>query len=98
MQTGCPRDFLAKKPHKEPIAEGVNAYVMQSTGLLDIKGVEIFEGDIVAWPAMQPAVVEWKYAGWYAGAKLVYVVQDNPRGLPLTVIGNIHENKELVGR
>ena len=71
--------------------------IMQSTGLSDGKGVEIFEGDIVALHG-EPRKVVWSDAAWY------YVDEEGDGDMLFfhhrycEVIGNIHENKELVGR
>jgi uncharacterized phage protein (TIGR01671 family) len=88
----------------EPIADGVNAYVMQSTGCLDSKGVEIFEGDVVqhaygTFGNGTNGTVVFAFGEWAIeddeGALDRPVVPNAPK---LTVIGNIHENPELVGR
>lgn len=77
--------------------------LMQSTGLKDKNGKEIFEGDIVDYKGRK-AVVKWH--GSYAS--FIYRFVDEPQERvsewhPLflayyhfEIIGNIYENKELL--
>ena len=77
--------------------------LMQSTGLFDKNGEEIFEGDIVDYKGRK-AVVKWH--GSYASFiyRFVDELQERvPEWHPLflayyhfEVIGNIYENKELL--
>ena len=87
---------------------GVNTHtdeieLMQSTGLKDKNGKEIFEGDIVDYKGRK-AVVKWH--GSYASFIYRFVDEINERVSewhPLflayyhfEIIGNIYENKELL--
>ena len=74
-------------------------YLMQSTGLLDKKGVEIFEGDIVL-------VLDSPYTVFYDNEKGSYRLKPHDdrwnvdymsnfsHGGNFEVVGNIYENKE----
>ena len=86
--------FLAKNDHPE----GKNL-LMQSTGLTDRNEVEIFEGDIVMWAKESnlcpeetwcgPSPVRWDHSEYdIAGYGMPYKSYE--------VIGNIHENPELL--
>lgn len=87
---------------------GSNAYLkdielMQSTGLKDKNGKEIFEGDIVDYKGRK-AIIKWH--GSYASFIYRFVDELNERVSewhPLflayyhfEIIGNIYENKELL--
>ena len=73
--------------------------LMQSTGLTDKNGVEIFEGDIVMWSKESnlcpeetwcgPSPVRWDHSEYdIDGCGMPYKSYE--------VIGNIHENPELL--
>lgn len=77
--------------------------IMQSTGLFDKNGKEIFEGDIVDYKGRK-AVIKWH--GSYASFIYRFVDELNKRSaewyqlyltyLKCEVIGNIYENPELL--
>ncbi|MGV2223045.1 YopX family protein [Enterococcus faecalis] len=85
--------------------------LMQSTGLKDKNGVEIFEGDICIQRGEEPYSDEnmtldddWEYTGIIKFQDFAYWIQDN-EGFSkwlgtdcdeIEVIGNIYENPELL--
>ncbi|WP_455093130.1 YopX family protein [Parvimonas micra] len=81
-----------------------DAILMQSTGLKDKNGKEIFEGDIVQYLDGEYSfvgVVENSAFGIYAKNKYDnYGFEDfadeNTKEADVVVIGNIYENKELI--
>lgn len=86
-----------------------NIHLMQSTGIKDKKGVEIYEGDIVKWSRLcmdfnlenyeersDNFVVEWDVynTGFVLGDGEVFLYKDI--STELEVIGNIYDNRDLI--
>lgn len=75
---------------------------MQYTGLEDKNGKEIFEGDVVMWGGDElPVIVVWSecYAGFglrRAGWMYTHFFGEAVDPTDCEVIGNIHENPELL--
>ena len=80
--------------------------LMQYTGLKDKNGKEIYEGDIVeAWSEGKKAIGKVKqridglwlmYPAWQSG-KSWGLMPNKERKTTVKIIGNIYENKELIG-
>lgn len=78
--------------------------LMQYTGLKDKSGVEIYEGDILAWHErvcccnnQRPiSVVEWNPLNKMAGFNVMSPFIDIFDSDKIKVIGNIYEDPELV--
>ena len=81
--------------------------LMQSTGLFDKKGKEIFEGDIVQFEDcyefsdylyVNTGIVEWCQGGFHITNRDSVSMEDLIDGdlLDVTIIGNIYENPELL--
>jgi len=91
---GC---FECEKPESE-IEHTENLELMQSTGLKDKNGVDIFEGDVLHQldPVIyNPFAVEYsdQSARFIAGGSLSKIAIEKNE---LVIIGNIHENPELL--
>ena len=81
--------------------------LMQSTGLFDEKGVEIFEGDIVQFEDcyevsdflyINTGIIEWCQGGFHVTNRDSVSMEDLLDGdvLDVTIIGNIYENKDIL--
>ena len=80
--------------------------LMQSTGLKDKNGKEIFEGDIVQFEDcyevpdflyINTGIIEWCQGGFHVTNRDSVLMEDLLDGdsLDVTIIGNIYENPEL---
>lgn len=77
--------------------------IMQSTGLFDEYGKEIFDGDILHTPDNELAKVFWNddLAGWFVDflyeiAELSEVADIQSSRSICAIVGNIYENPELL--
>jgi uncharacterized phage protein (TIGR01671 family) len=81
--------------HNEP------RYIMQFTGLTDKNGKDIYEGDIIKTETDKALLVTWneKFASFCLnrqGWMFSHFFGEAVSPLDCEVIGNIHENKELL--
>ena len=74
-------------------------HIEQYTGLKDKNGKEIYEGDILQIDdhILGDFVVVWHNFGWKIKRSVGYESLSVHKSEDCTVIGNIHENPELVG-
>ena len=79
-----------------------NAIIMQSTGLFDINGKEVFVGDIVKCTrgCLHEVYLEKEYGGTFIGGMPAVYLKGLSEGYAWTgyeeIIGNVYENKELL--
>ena len=77
-------------------------YLMQSTGLFDRNGKEVFVGDIVKCTrgCLHEVYLEKEYGGTFIGGMPAIYLKGLSAGYAWTedeeIIGNIYENKELL--
>lgn len=70
--------------------------LMQSTGLVDRNEKEIFEGDIIEFSTFR-VVVKWEDCRFKIKSSCCNLALDIIRAEKCEVLGNIYENKELLG-
>lgn len=76
--------------------------LMQSTGLKDKNGVDVYQGDIIRCTSGCPHEVIWleEYGGTFFGGMPAWYLSGLSNGYAWTgreeVIGNIYENSDLV--
>ena len=81
---------------------GEDVILMQSTGLRDKNGKEVFVGDIIKCTrgCLHEVYIEKEYGGTYVGGMPAVYLKDLREGYAWTeheeIIGNIYENPELL--
>ena len=79
-----------------------NLVIMQSTGLKDKNGKEVFVGDIIKCTrgCLHEVYIEKEYGGTYIGGMPAVYLKDLREGYAWTeheeIIGNIYENPEFL--
>ena len=79
-----------------------NIILMQSTGLKDKNGKEVFVGDIIKCTrgCLHEVYIEKEYGGTYIGGMPAVYLKDLREGYAWTeheeILGNIYENPELL--
>lgn len=108
-QVYCYLDDRGAKGSKECFYDGDGLTLEQFTGLKDKNGKEIYEGDILAWHSNIYRKHDWVGLVLYRGAGFAVQESDKSYSSPewldcvcrkdaniIEVIGNIHENQELL--
>ncbi|WP_373786679.1 YopX family protein [Jeotgalibaca porci] len=90
-------DFDGKSTLGEPELNNLhNLVLMQYTGMKDINGVEIYEGDILQSEHYFKYKVVFKGDCWRCESLKNSRFKNRFIGRDLTVIGNIYQNKDLL--
>jgi uncharacterized phage protein (TIGR01671 family) len=89
---------LFDSPDGLEIEENEDLVIEQYTGLKDKNGKEIYEGDILQIDdhILGDFVVVWHNFGWKIKRSVGYESLSVHKSEDCTVIGNIHENPELL--
>lgn len=97
------RDGSTSVPLKfEDKRNGEDVILMQSTGLVDKNGKEVFVGDIIKCTrgCLHEVYIEKEYGGTYFGGMPAVYLKDLREGYAWTeheeIVGNIYENPELL--
>jgi len=85
--------YLFDAGHDVDVAEAIPETVGQFTGLTDKDGKKIFEGDIIEWDEL-----EWgeKHRELVERDHNLFAIRKDDWGEWCEVIGNIHDNPELL--
>ncbi|EJR1552646.1 DNA-packaging protein [Enterococcus faecalis] len=93
---------IYENPFNDPSAKFGDVILMQSTGLKDKNGVDVYQGDIIRCTRGCPHEVIWleEYGGTFFGGMPAWYLSGLKKGYAWTgeeeVIGNIYENPELL--